>query len=257
MLTVLRAQLDLFDQLEIGGTHLLQLNGDGAPGHLGFSDAIVEHFTRKGVSPGSNNADIDYSNRRIAFDAAYTMKFLLGARLYYEIAFEDWRKHFLDAWVYDGDHLAGVHFVRLGKSGKHGLTIEYQHTGIRSQTHSTWSTGMTNYGVTLGTPLGPDAWSIYVAPRIDLPLRTWLMPWFELVRRSNDTYTTIEYGPIYRDTYGNEETRVRLGAQAQMLLRPNLRVNARALYEHVETFQFVPGVSRDNGGMELMLTWQP
>jgi len=78
-----------------------------------------------------------------------------------------------------------------------------------------------------------------------------------LVRRSNDTYRFVDYGPIYRMAYGNEETRIRLGAQAQMIVRPDLRVNARVLYEHASTFEFIPGASRDNGGGELSLTWTP
>lgn len=256
-LTVLRLQLDLFDQFELGATHLLQLEGDGAP-HLSFGEAIAEHFTRKGLVPhGDYQNGLDYSNRRVSFDSAYTMKFLRGARIYYELAFEDLRKHIVDAWVYDGDHLAGITFPVLTKSGKHGLTIEFQHIGISSQTHSTYTSGMTNAGSALGTPLGPDSWSLYAAPRIDLAHQAWLLPWIEVVRRSSDTYTRIDYGPIYRSGYGNEETRIRLGIQSQMRVRADLRVDARLLYERVDTFEFIPGANRDNGGIEVALTWTP
>jgi len=255
-LTILRAQLDLFDQFELGGTQLLQIEGDGAP-HLSFGDAIAEHFTRKGlVSNGGYQNGLDYSNRRISFDGTYTMKFLRGARVYYEVAFEDLRKHIVDAWVYDGDHLAGVYMPALTKSGKHGFVVEYQHIGISSQTHSTYTSGMTNAGFALGTPLGPDSWSLYAAARLDLPFRTWLLPWFEVVRRSSDTYMRVDYGPISRTSYGTEETRTRLGVQAQVLWR-SLRANARALYEHIDAFQFNSGVNRDNGGIELDGTWTP
>ena len=107
-LTILRMQLDLFDQFELGATQLLQLEGDGAP-HLSFGEAIDEHFTRKGlVSNGGYQNGLDYSNRRVSFDGTYTMKFLRGARVYYELAFEDLRKQVVDAWLYDGDHLAGI-----------------------------------------------------------------------------------------------------------------------------------------------------
>ncbi len=255
-LTILRAQLDLFDQFELGGTHILQFNGDGAP-HLGFADAIAEHFTRKGLAPGMGYTT-DYSNRRVAFDGTYTMKFLRGLRVYYELAFEDWRKQLFDAWLYDGDHLAGVDMPAITKSGRHGLTVEFQHIGARSQTHATWTSGMTNAGFTLGTPLGPDAWSLYASGRVDLARwRAWLSPWIELVRRSSDSYVFVDYGPIYRSAYGNEETRIRLGVQGQWLARANLRLNARLIYEHVDGFQFVPGASRDNGGVELAVTWTP
>jgi hypothetical protein len=257
MITVLRVQLDLFDQFELGGTHILQFNGDGAP-QLGFGDAIAEHFGRKGLPPGGDYANgIDYSNRRVSLDGTYTMKFLRGARFYYELAFEDLRKHVVDAWVYDGDHLAGVYMPALTKSGRYGFTVEYQHTGVRSQTHSTWTSGMTNTGFTLGSPLGPDSWSLYASARIDLRWRAWISPWIEFVRRSSDTYVFVDYGPIYRSAYGNEETRIRFGVQGQMLVRTDLRVNARVLYEHVDTFQFVSGASRDNGGFELAVTWTP
>ena len=256
-LTILRAQLDLFDQFELGGTQLLQIEGDGAP-HLGFGDAIAEHFTRKGlVSNGGYQNGLDYSNRRVSFDGTYTMKFLRGARVYYELAFEDLRKHLVDAWVYDGDHLAGVTFPVLTRSGKHGLTVELQHIGVRSQTHGTYKTGMTNADFTLGTPLGPDSWSLYATARVDLPHSAWVMPWFELVRRSSDKYTFVDYGPISRSATGVEETRARLGVQGRILLRPTVRLDARLLYEHVAAFEFMPGANRDNGGFEVALTWTP
>ncbi|HXU67978.1 MAG TPA: capsule assembly Wzi family protein [Polyangia bacterium] len=255
-LTILRAQLDLFDQFELGATHLLQIEGDGAP-HLSFGEAIAEHFTRKGlVSNGGYQDGLDYSNRRVSFDTAYTLKYFRGIRFYYELAFEDLRKEVLDAWLYDGDHLAGIDIPSLTKSGRHGLTIEYQHIGVRSQTHGTYTSGLTNAGFTLGTPLGPDSWSIFVSPRIDL-LRARLWPWLEFVRRSDDKYTFVDYGPILRTAFGNEESRIRLGIRAEMIVRADLRVDARALYEHVDTFAFMPGVQRDNGGVEVMLTWTP
>ncbi len=256
-LTILRAQLDLFDQFELGATHLLQFDGDGAP-HLDFWEAIEEHFTRKGlVSNGGYQNGLDYSNRRISFDGTYTLKYFLGIRFYYELAFEDLRKEIIDAWVYDGDHLAGIDIPSITRSGKHGLIIEFQHIGISSQTHGTFTSGMTNDGFTLGTPLGPDSWSLYAAPRIDLPRRAWVRPWVELIRRSDDTYMRIDYGPIYRLTYGHEETRFRLGLQGQAFVRRDLRANLRVIYEHVDTFEFLPGVTRDNGGIELALTWTP
>ena len=124
-LTILRGQLDLFDQFELGGTQLLQIEGEGAP-HLSFGEAIAEHFTRKGLVPnGSYQQGLDYSNRRLSFDTTYTMKFFHGARVYYELAFEDIRKAIVDAWVYDGDHLAGLDMPVLTRSGKHGITVEY------------------------------------------------------------------------------------------------------------------------------------
>jgi hypothetical protein len=255
LVTVMRLQLDLFDQFELGATHLLQLEGDGGP-YLSFGDAIAEHFRRKGLIPGGDYTQ-DYSNRRLSFDSAYTFKFLRGARIYYELAFEDLRQQIVDAWVYDGDHLAGVHLAALTKSGKHGLTVEFQHIGSVSQTHNTYTSGLTNAGLTLGTPLGPDSWSLFAGGRVDLPHHAWLQPWVEFVRRSSDTYVHVDYGPIYRSAYGNEETRIRLGAQAQLMLCPAVRLNARVLYEHVDAFQFVPGATRDNGGGELAVTWTP
>ncbi|HEY2745755.1 MAG TPA: capsule assembly Wzi family protein [Polyangia bacterium] len=254
-LTILRAQLDLFDQFELGATHLLEFNGDGAP-HLDFWEAIEEHFTRKGLVSNGGYVGGDYSNRRISFDGTYTLKYFLGARFYYELAFEDLRKEIVDAWLYDGDHLAGIDIPSIGKSGKYGAVVEFQHIGVRSQTHSTWTSGMTNAGFTLGTPLGPDSWSLYGSARVDVK-RVRLWPWIEFVRRSDDAYHFVDYGPIYRTAYGNEETRFRLGLRAEAMLRPDLRADARLLYEHVDTFEFTPGAHRDNGGIELDLTWTP
>ena len=53
-------------------------------------------------------------------------------------------------------------FPALTKSGKHGLTdrVPTHRRPVANARHVYFS-GMTNAGFTLGTPLGPDSWSLY------------------------------------------------------------------------------------------------
>jgi hypothetical protein len=92
--------------------------------------------------------------------------------------------------------------------------------------------------------------------RVDLRRAT-LYPWFEYVRSASDHYSAIDFGPINRISVGVAESRVRFGIRVRTSLPHSLRLEARLLYEHVESLGFSPGASRDNGGVEAMLVWTP
>jgi hypothetical protein len=250
IVTGARLQVGLFDQFQVGAQQLLQLGGIGAP-HVSFGDFIVEHFTRTGEYPS-----VGKSNRRLSFDATYEVKWLRGARFYYELAFEDLRKEVLDAWVYDADHLAGIELPILTGDGRHGLVVEFQHIGVHSQTHEVFKTGLTNAGRAVGSPLGPDSWSIFGQVRIDVrKLR--LFPWLEFARLSSDQYMSVVFGHIYRTATGTEESRFRAGLNGQLALRPTVTVNFRMLFEHVSEFGFTPNATRENLGAEFGVQWRP
>src|SRR5437868_420740 len=182
LLTGARAQLDWFDGLEFGGTRLLQLGGEGAPDFGGLGGFIKEHFIRQSGPTG-----VGVSNNRLSFDASYAFRSLRGARLYYELAFEDNRRQFFNTLEYQTDHLLGLEVTELDAAGRYGLLLEVQRTGFDSHEHSLFTTGMTNAGRTLGSALGPDAWSVYARGRIDLT-RASLSPWLEWAHFASDTY---------------------------------------------------------------------
>lgn len=249
MVDILRGQLTLFENFEVAATNLLQFGGTGAVSES-FGGWIADHFTRQIVG----KLGADSSNRRVSFDLSYVLRPLHSARLYYEVAFEDWRKDFLDALQFDADHLGGIEVPALDRRGRYGLLVEYQHIGVRSQTHGYWTTGMTNAGFSVGTPLGPDAWSIYAALRIALPKAT-LTPALELVRRSSDHYHFVDYGPIYRVSSGVEETRARAFLQCQLKLLRDVRLDARAFLEEISHYDFLPAATRTGAGLDVSLVW--
>ncbi len=245
LVTIARGQLDIAGSVELGMMQLLQLGGDGAPG-FGVWDFVREHLTRRDASAGPT----DSSNRRVGFDFAAHIAGLHGARLYYQIVFEDWRQQFVDAIRYDADHLFGADVAR------HGLVFEIMKTGVRSQEHVPRVTGFTNAGRVVGSALGPDAIAVFASKRIALG-RLGLVPWLEVARLSSDTYTFVTEGGISRATDGVAERRYRVGAQLQIHLRPDLRVDAEATYEHVSAFAFDPAAHRDNLGATIALVWSP
>src|ERR1700682_2668882 len=139
-----RAQLDFANRVQLGGSRLLQFGGEGAPDFGGFTGFILEHFGRgrEGVGTAENN--------RLSFDLSIRFPELRGARVYYEIAFEDTRKAFLNSVQYDADHLIGVEVRALRLGGWRRLFIELQHTGWVLQEHSIFFPGLANGGRTPG-----------------------------------------------------------------------------------------------------------
>ncbi|TMA84551.1 MAG: capsule assembly Wzi family protein, partial [Deltaproteobacteria bacterium] len=87
LLDCTRAQLDFWNRVQLGGSRLLMLGGDGAPDYGGLSGFILEHFGRTHETAAGTA-----ENNRLSFDLAIRVPELRGARLYYEIAFEDTRK---------------------------------------------------------------------------------------------------------------------------------------------------------------------
>ncbi|MBV8761318.1 MAG: hypothetical protein JO257_28735, partial [Deltaproteobacteria bacterium] len=238
LVSIGRGQLD-FENVSVGAEQLIQLDGDGAPG-FSLVDFILEHFRRRDQTASAT----DSSDRRIGADVTWRIAGFGGARLYYEIMFEDWRKHFEDALRYDADHIVGF--------ANRDVLVEWQKTGVRSQEHSPRITGFTNAGRVVGSPLGPDAQSVYVGAQRGL-----VRPWAELVRFSSDTYKFIAEGPILHEARGEAEWRYRLGATTEVPIRPGLVADGRAWVEHVEHLGFVVGQRRENVGLTASLVWTP
>lgn len=252
LVSIVRGQLDLGKSIEVGALQLLQLGGEGAPG-FGFVDFLLEHVRRRDATAGPT----DSSNRRFGGDIAARVGALLGARFYYSIVFEDIRRaRLIDAIRYDADHLVGVELAAIGPCRKHGLTIEWHQTGVRSQEHVPRTTGFTNAGYVVGAPLGPDAESFYVGGRVAFASFT-LYPWLEFARLSSDTYEIIPYGPINRTLVGEDEVRYRIGSRVRVPIRSNLWLEAEAVFEHIDDFAFQSGVGRNNGDVTASVVWYP
>src|SRR5438094_425978 len=180
LLDCARAQLDFGDRVQLGGSRMLMLGGEGAPDYGGFTGFILEHFGRTHETPTGTAG-----NNRLSFDLSVRLPELRGARLYYEIAFEDTRKAFWNSVEYDADHLLGIELraIRLGPWRR--LFVELEHTGWVSQEHGVFTTGMTNAGRTLGSALGPDGTSLWIRADFEHAALT-ISPWFEWLRFSGD-----------------------------------------------------------------------
>jgi len=239
LVSLARAALEVNHRIEVALHQELMIGGDGVPS-FGAWDFIAEHLGRRDPSGTAT----DSSNRRFGGDATLRLR---GARLYYELVFEDIRKHVIDAVHYDADHLLGVETPHL--------TVELQRTGVRSYEHILVSQ-FTNAGRIVGSPLGPDTQSIFVGGRTHVADYE-LQPWLELIRFSSDTYSIIDHGPILHATDGTPEYRYRFGTRARTRLNREITAEASLSYEHVTNFAFLSGVGRDNVGLMLTMVWQP
>jgi hypothetical protein len=251
LVTIARGQVDILDSIELGMMQLLQLGGEGAPS-MGVWEFFAEHFRRRDLSAGP----MDSSNRRVSFDVAVQPGWLWGARLYYELAFEDTREEVLDAVRFDADHLVGLELAAIGPGRRHGVVVEAQRTGVRSHEHSVRTTGFTNAGRVGGSPLGPDARSLFGGGRIELGWGT-VLPWAEVARLSSDTYLFVVRGGISRASDGVDELRYRAGSRIRVPIGPGLRVEGEGWTEHVRRAGFEPGQERQNLGAAAQIVWQP
>lgn len=249
LVTISRLQFDIAKNFEVGLIQLLQLGGDGAR-ELGVWDFIAEHVRRGDLTASAT----DSSNRRFGGDFAFHIRELAGARFYYSLVFEDIRKtYWYDAVRHDADHLLGVEMAALGR---HGLTLEWQKTGMRSQEHRPRETGFTNMGRVVGSPLGPDAQSLYAGGRVEFGWGT-LYPWAELAWLSSDEYKLVVDGPIDRVMKGVTESRYRLGSRVRLPIAYGVSIEGSAVAERVGSFGFERRVERNNVGVVASVTWQP
>jgi len=246
LLDCTRAQLDFADRIQLGGSRLLQLGGKGAPDYGGFWGWIEEHFGR------NRNAE----NNRLSFDLSVRLPELRGGRVYYEIAFEDTRHRFFNMLQYDADHLVGIEVRALRLGAWRRLFIELQHTGWVSQEHSTFTTGMTNGGRTLGSALGPDGLSLWARADVEIAGAT-VSPWAEWLRFVSDRYGSDEARGVFVIAVGPIEHRQRLGADLQAQLALDWRLSAGVFGERVENADLVEGATRFNAGLRAALTYTP
>jgi hypothetical protein len=250
LLDCARAQLDFGQRVQLGGSRMLELGGEGAPDYGGLSGFILEHFgrTREGAGTAENN--------RLSFDLSVRVPELSGARVYYEIAFEDTRQAFFNSVQYDADHLLGleVRALRLGPWRR--LFIELEHTGWVSQEHWLFTSGMTNAGRTLGSALGPDGTSLWV--RADLEFgAVQVSPWVEWLRFVSDRYGSDQTTGVFVTAVGPMEHRQRLGADAQLTLARSWFITGGVFGERIANADLVNGSTRYSAGLRAALVWTP
>ena len=249
LLDCARMQLDFFDRVQLGGSRLLQLGGEGGPPVGGLKGFILEHFSRQG-------GDLGISNNRLSFDLSVRLPWLWASRAYYELAFEDTTRHFFNSLRFDADHLLGLEIRGLGLGVWRRLFVELEQTGRTSQEHGQFLTGMTSSARTIGTPLGPDGRSLWIRADLELP-SVRLSPWFEWLRYTSDTYDSNDETGLFVSSRGVAENRQRLGIDAALAIGPAWDLTASLFAERVGNAGFVAGESRFNVGMRAAVTYTP
>ena len=195
-------------------------------------------------------------NNRLSLDASVRIPELRGARLYYELDFEDTRSPLSNSVRYDADHLLGLEIRAVGVGSWRRLFVELQKTSWISQEHGTWKTGMTNGGRTLGSPLGPDALSLWLRADLEVHAVT-VSPWAEWVSFSSDTYDVSGSRGVFVLAQGPQEHRQRLGVDLQAQITPRFGVSTSLFGERVGNAAFVQGSTRLNGGFTAALFFTP
>jgi len=248
LLDCARAQIDFGQRVQIGGSRMLELGGDGAPDYGGLGGFILEHFGRHGTGTAENN--------RLSFDLSVSFPELSGARAYYEIAFEDTRQEFFNSLQYDADHLLGLEIRDLRVGPWRRLFVELEHTGWVSQEHSVFTAGMTNGGRTMGSALGPDGTSLWI--QADLRFGAFqVSPWVEWLRFVSDRYDTTDSRGVFVTAKGPMEHRQRLGIRLEVKLSPSWSARADAFGERIGNADFAVGDTRYSGGATVSLTYRP
>jgi Capsule assembly protein Wzi len=240
-----RVQADLWNTVELGLTHLIQLGGDGAPDFT-FGDYLLEHT--------QHNADgQEFANHRLAADVSVTIPRLAGLRAYYEVAAEDLRDEIGSMLARDADHVLGLELDHM--TPRTALLVELTRTGVRSHEHHVFTTGTTNAGRIPGNPLGPGSTAAFAALRLDLDVLSATCG-LELARQSSDTYFFAS-GPIVRTADLPDEWRFRSTGRVVVPVSPAVRVDFRSFGENIRTADFVPDRTRLNLGFEAVVIWTP
>jgi len=250
LLDCTRAQLDFFDRVQLGGSRMLMLGGEGAPDYGGLEGFLLEHFgrTKEGVGTAENN--------RLSFDLSVRIPELRGARFYYEIAFEDTRKaFFFNSLQYDADHLLGLELRDLRLGILRRLFVEFEHTGWVSQEHWLFTTGLTNRGRTIADALGPDGTSLWARADLQLANLT-LSPWVEFLRFLSDVYGSNQAEGVFVIASGQIEHRQRLGIDLRAPLSYALWFSVRLFGERIGTADFVEGRTRYGAGATASATFR-
>ena len=249
LVSLARVYVELADRVNLGMTNLLILGGRGAPS-VGLWQFVEEHVHRTGPWPSEGVSD-----RRLGLDMTVGVP-SLRSTFYTELVFEDSRAQLANALAHDVDYLLGWAASGLGRSKNHGFLIELVRTGVRSEEHGVFSSGMTSGARVLGSPLGPDATSLYVSPRWDIRQdHLSIAPWCEWVRTGSDTFVFPENAGISRATSGLAEFRTRAGLDAIARIEPDLWLRTGAFFEHVDNEAFQVA-TRNNAGLSLSVVWQ-
>ncbi|GAC1348249.1 MAG: hypothetical protein NVSMB23_28950 [Myxococcales bacterium] len=246
-----RFQFDLFNRVQLGASRLLLFGGDGAP-DVSFSDFVVEHLHAR--YPGG----VPLGDNRVSADVAVSAPELWGARAYLEIAFEDFRRKFLNVLQIDTDYLAGLELRALPAGPLRRVFVEAATTGQVSEESPEWLTGFGGAGRPFGTPLGPTAQSVYLRGEFELP-RARVSPWAEVLRFRNDTYVRNNDGAggSRLDRVGTAERRGRLGLDVALPVSPSLSLDVTAFAERVWNSELVAGATRWNGGIVTAIRYAP
>jgi capsule assembly protein Wzi len=247
LVSVARLQLDVLGTVELGAAQILQQAEPSSPRDV--AQFVLEHIRRRDASASPS----DSSNRRVSLDAAVSLR---GARIYYELAFEDLRRELWSAIRYDADHLLGIECAALGADGRYGLTVELELTGVRSGEHAIRTTGLTSEGRVFGSPLGPAASSVFVGgwgQRGALRVQ----PWLEVASLSSDTYVFPPDAGISRSQRGPSERRARVGVALALQLRGDLRAEGEVSGEWIAGRAFDPGAREQSAALVTRLVYYP
>jgi len=241
---------------EFGFTNAILSGGEGgSPASAGQRLADVFGFLGNGFG-----SDPNISNRVGGFDFALRIPPLRGAKLYYEVLFEDllppghWNTMFLDEAI----HQAGILFGRLNKTGTQSLRLEYQHSGYRPYRHAQYTSGWTRNEKIMGSELGPDADGLLIEfesqPTFDFAQRHSIAA--EV--RDSDLFALLNNATVVRKTQDNpSEKRFRWMSSFDLHHNPKVSWNLSFGYERVYGFNFVPGRNINNFLVGLKMTMRP
>lgn len=166
--------------LELGVSQSLVLGGDGAP-DLGIGSAFGEFW---GVGSHAQAS----SNRNFDIDVIGTIPKLWGMQVYAELNFEDFDRNMTVLFRDDLSWTAGVYLPRATRSGTLDLRLEYSKLSPRYGRHPVFTSGMTENGLLIGNPLGPDAQSVRALLRYDFSPETLIDFGVRYARRNGDLY---------------------------------------------------------------------
>lgn len=144
--------------VELGFEHQFTFGGDGAPDYS-FLDLVSEFFLHRlhgGRTGGSNDGD-----NRFGLNLRFQIPPLHNSVVYAEGVFEDFgRESFFLQFTQQMAFQSGIYLPLLTANTKNSLRLQYEHIPAAYGRHGLWTSGLTQNGLSRGSPHGSQSQSL-------------------------------------------------------------------------------------------------
>lgn len=243
--------------IELGFEHQFTFGGEGAP-DIDFLDLLSEFFLYRRNGGGLNSAN-DGDNR-FGLNVRIQIPRLRNTTLYAEGIFEDYGKEsFFHQFTQQMAFQSGVTIPLLTSNGKNSLRLQYEHIPAAYGRHGLWISGLSQNGLSRGSPYGSQSQTVSAEWGHLFSLRKRLNVRAMYTNNGNDQFTTTPSssgGPdrVIKTVDNPQEHRFLVEGAITWPLSRRWTVEPQVGYEYAANFNFIQNDDRQNIALGIVLT---